>query len=155
MKDIILLLHPAFGVFAILAAVWVFVEALNASEASASRVKKVSIICAVFIWLTYLIAGYWYVFYYGPDKAIIKAGPWPFGHNFFMEVKEHIFLMLLLLATYLPIASFGKISSSNAARKVVLWISGLVVALGLSMEGAGSIISTSVKIGLLFKGQGG
>lgn len=155
MKDIILLLHPAFGVIAILTTVWVFVEALNDSEASESRVKTVSIISAVFIWLTYLVGGYWYVFYYGPDKAIIKAGPWAFGHNFFMEVKEHVFLMLLLLATYLPIASFGKISSNKAARKVVLWTSGLVVALGLSMEGAGSIISTSAKIGLLFKGQGG
>ena len=155
MKEIILLLHPAFGVLAILTTVWVFVEALNASEASESRIKKASILTAVFIWLTYIVGGYWYVFYYGSDKAIIKAGPWPFGHNFFMEVKEHVFLMLLLLATYLPIASFGKISSSKAARKVVLWTSGLIVALGLSMEGAGSIISTSAKIGLLFKGQGG
>ena len=155
MKEIILLLHPAFGVLAILTTVWVFVEALNASEASESRIKKASILTTVFIWLTYIVGGYWYVFYYGSDKAIIKAGPWPFGHNFFMEVKEHVFLMLLLLATYLPIASFGKISSSKAARKVVLWTSGLIVALGLSMEGAGSIISTSAKIGLLFKGQGG
>lgn len=155
MKDVILLLHPAFGVLAILTAVWVFVEALNASEESALRIRTVSIICAVFIWLTYLVAGYWYVVFYGPDKAIIKAGPWAFGHNFFMETKEHVFFMLLLLATYLPIASRGKISSSNGARKVVLWVSGLVVALGLSMEGAGSIISTSVKIGLMFKGQGG
>lgn len=155
MKDIILLLHPAFGVLAILTTVWVFVEALNATEASESRIKKASILTAVFIWLTYIVGGYWYVFYYGPDKAIIKAGPWAFGHKFYMEVKEHVFLTLLLLATYLPIASFGKISSNKAARKVVLWTSGLVVAIGLSMEGAGSIISTSAKIGLLFKGQGG
>jgi len=155
MKNVILLLHPAFGVLAILAAVWVFVDALNTSEASLSRIKKVSILCTVLIWLTYLIGGYWYVLYYGPDKAIIKAGPWPFGHKFFMEVKEHVFLMLLLLATYLPIASFGNIASNKGARKVVLWVAGLIVTISLSMEGAGAIISAAVKIGLLSKGQGG
>ncbi|NOY82754.1 MAG: hypothetical protein GXP31_17285 [Kiritimatiellaeota bacterium] len=157
MKEVILLLHPVFGVLAILAAVWVFVEALNVSESgsSASRLRIASVLCAVCVWLTYIIGGYWYVRYYGTDKAIIKAGPWAFGHNFFMEVKEHVFLTLVLLSTYLPIVAFGKITSNKAARKVVLWVAGLVVAIGLSMEGAGSIISTSVRIGLLFKGQGG
>ena len=154
-NNVILLIHPALGGIATLAALWVFVDTLNAREASLSRIKNISILCAVLMWLTYIIGGYWYVVHYAPEKAIIKEGPWPYAHGFFMEVKEHVFLMLLLLATYLPIASFGKISSSKAARKVVLWTSGLIVALGLSMEGAGSIISTSAKIGLLFKGQGG
>jgi hypothetical protein len=148
MKEVVLLLHPAFGVFAILSAIWVFVEALNASQTSAARLKKASVICAVFMWITYIVGGYWYVVFYGPDKAVIKAGSWAFGHNFFMETKEHVFLMLLLLATYLPIASREDVSSNKSARKVVLWITGLIVPISLGMEGAGSIISTAVRVGL-------
>jgi len=48
-----------------------------------------------------------------------------------METKEHLVIMLLLLATYLPIAAKGIIASSPPARAMVLWTSGLVVALAL------------------------
>ncbi|MGA9535476.1 MAG: hypothetical protein WBR24_06170 [Desulfobacterales bacterium] len=68
-----------------------------------------------------------------------------------METKEHVFLMLLLLATYLPIAASGKLSSSKAARKIVLWVAGLIVPISLSMEGSGAVISIAVKVALLFK----
>jgi hypothetical protein len=155
-NNVFLLIHPALGGLAMLTAFWVFVDTLNVSEASLSRIKNISILCAVLMWLTYIIGGYWYVVYYAPDKAIIKAGPWPFAHGFFMETKEHVFLMLLLLATYLPIAASGNLVTSKAARKVVLWVAGLIVPISLSMEGSGAIISIAVKIGLLFKqAQGG
>jgi hypothetical protein len=155
MENLLLLIHPATGGLATLAALWVFVDTLNVSSASEARIKNVSLICAGLMWLTYLLAGYLYVVFYAADKAIIKAGPWAFGHSFFMEVKEHVFLMLLLLATYLPIAASDRIASSSSARKIVLWVSGLIVPTSLSMEGSGAIISLAVKIGLLFKMKGG
>jgi hypothetical protein len=155
-NNVMLLIHPALGGIATLAALWVFVDTLNVSEESLARIKKVSVLCAVLMWLTYFIGGFWYVVYYAPEKAIIKGGPWPFAHNFFMETKEHVFLMLLLLATYLPIAASGNLVNSKAARKVVLWVAGLIVPISLSMEGSGAILSIAVKIGLLFKqAQGG
>jgi len=155
-NNTLLLIHPALGGLATLAALWVFVDTLNGSEASWSRVKKASIICAVLIWLTYFTGGYWYVRYYYTDKAIIKSGPWPIGHGFFMETKEHVFLMLLLLATYLPIAASNNVSASKSAQKVLLWVSGLIVPVSLSMEGSGAVISIAVKLGLLLKkAQGG
>ncbi len=95
-----------------------------------------------------------YVFYYSADKALIKAGPWAFGHDFFMETKEHVFLMLPLLATYFPISASGKLSTSKSARKIVLWVAGLIVPISLSMEGSGAIISIAVKVALLFKNVG-
>jgi hypothetical protein len=129
---------------------------LNAKEASQTRIKYISILCAALIWLTYIIGGYWYVVHYAPEKAIIKAGPWPFAHDIFMETKEHVFLMLLLLSTYLPIAASGKVAANRAARKVLLWVSGLIVPISLSMEGSGAVMAIAVKIGLLFKqSQGG
>ena len=132
-KEMILLLHPTFGVLAIIASVWVFVEALNASDANIGRLRSASVLVAILIWLAYIVGGYWYVVYYGGDKAIIKAGPWPFAHSFFMETKEHVFLMLLLLATFLPIAAYGEVVKKQVTRNLVLWTSALVVLMGLSM----------------------
>lgn len=155
MENILLLLHPALGGFATLTALWVFVDTLNAREETLSRIKKVSLLCATLMWFTYFLGGYWYLVYYAPDKAIIKAGPWPFGHAFFMETKEHIFLMLILLSTFLPIAVSNNLAGDNGARKLALWVSGLIVPLSLSMEGSGAVISIAVKLGLLLKGNGG
>ena len=63
--------------------------------------------------------------------------------------------MLLLLATYLPIAASGNLSSSKAARKIVLWVAGLIVPISLSMKAFGAIINIAVKVALFLKNMGG
>jgi hypothetical protein len=150
-KDLILLAHPTFGALGILAAVWVFVEALNAQRDNQGRIRFASLATAGFIWVSYVVGGYWYVTYYYADKARIVAGPWPFAHDFFMETKEHVFLGLLILATFLPIAAFNHLASSKGARTLVLWSSASVVLMGLAMEGAGAFISMGVKLALIAK----
>ena|ERR1035438_10230276 len=149
MNELILMAHVLFGVACLITALWVFVDALNASEANQRRIQKLSCAAAVFMWLAFLIAGYWYVFSYKVDKAIILKGPWPFAHNFFMETKEHLVILLLMLATYLPIAAAGNLATSTATRRVVLWVAGMVVVLSLMVEGHGAIIAMGVKVGLL------
>jgi hypothetical protein len=150
-QELVLMLHPTFGVLAIVASVWVFVEALNAREANQGRIRTASVLVTILMWLAYIVGGYWYVVFYGGDKEIIKAGPWPFAHAFFMETKEHVFFMLLLLATFLPIAAYGDVVRKQAARALVLWTSALVVLMSLAMEGAGAFISMGVKVALLAK----
>ena len=78
-----------------------------------------------------MIGGYWYVFSYKADKAIILKSPWPFAHSFFMETKEHLVILLLMLATYLPIAAAGHLLANKDAR------------------GEGATIAMGVKAGLL------
>jgi len=153
-NEVILLLHPTFGVLGMLAAVWVFVEALNASAPGADRMRNAARASAIFMWLSYFIAGYFYVFLYGADKAVIKAGPWPFAHNLVTETKEHVFLMLLLLATFLPIAAAGDVVRNKGVRRVVLWSSALVVLLVLFMEGSGAIMSVGAKLGYAAQAAG-
>jgi len=150
-KELILMLHPTFGVLAIISSVWVFVEALNVSNANVARLRGASVLTAILMWSAYIVGGYWYVVFYGGDKTLIKAGPWPFAHGFFMETKEHVFLMLLLLTTFLPIAAYGEVVKKQATRSLVLWTSALVVLMGLAMEGAGAFISMGVKVALLAK----
>ena len=142
--------HVLFGILGILFAVALFVDVINVNEKNSGRIKKLSLAVAVFIILAYLIGGYWYVVYYGHDRDIIKAGQWPWAHNFFMEVKEHVFFAILLLAMYLPITVYrGVPLTEKPKRNLVLGVSALIVLLGFFMEGAGGIISKGVTIGLM------
>jgi hypothetical protein len=151
MIEIILMTHVLFGMLCIIATVWLFVDALNAGEANQARIKVLSLGIAITMWLSFLIAGYWYLVYYAPDKAIILKGPWPFAHTFFMEMKEHVVIMLLLLTTFLPIVAFNNLAANKAARKVVLWVTGLIGLVAVAMDGAGALIAMGVKVALLPK----
>ena len=95
MNELILMAHVFVGVACVVTTVWVFVDVLNVSATNQHRIRAMSWAAAVFMWLAFLIAGYWYVFFYKADKAVILKGPWPFAHNFFMESKEHLVIMLL------------------------------------------------------------
>lgn len=148
MTEIILMAHVLFGMLCIIAAVWVFVDVLNASAANLGRIRVMSAAVAVFMWLAYLIGGYWYLVFYAPDKAVILKGAWPFAHSFFMETKEHVIIMLLLLTTFLPVVVSNNVAVNKAARKVALWTVGLIVLVGVAMDGAGAIIGIGVKVAL-------
>ena len=155
MSDLILFTHPTFGVLGIIAAVWVFVEALNASEANAARIRVAAFAVAVFIVLAWIFGGYWYVNFYAPQKAIILKGPWPIAHNFVMETKEHLFFIPLLLALYLPIAARDKLFSNKAARNMVLAVAALIALSGFAIEGAGALVNYGVKVAFVHTGEKG
>ncbi len=154
-KELSSMPHVVFGLFGTIAAVWVIVEALNSSEANQHRLKLASIVTTLFMWLSYLIGGWWYVVYYGAavsnsDKTIILAGPWKWSHSFFMEAKEHIFFMLILLSILLPIVTFGnQVFKDRKIRNLSIVIALTIVVLGLGMEGFGAMISKGVKMSLL------
>ncbi|NLX50509.1 MAG: hypothetical protein GXY72_00235 [Deltaproteobacteria bacterium] len=154
-KELMTMPHVIFGVFGILFALWVAVEAANSSEANQRRLKLASIGTTLFLWLTYLIGGWWYVVYYGAavsnsDKSIILAGPWKWSHSFFMETKEHIFFMLLFLSILLPIVTFrNQIFKDTKVRNLTIVIALTIVVLGLGMEGFGAMISKGIKMSLM------
>lgn len=147
--EISLMVHPTFGMMSVLAAVWVFVEALSAGEGNLGRLRRASLAVATLLWLAYVSGGYWYVVHYPADKAVITAGLWPFAHGFFMEAKEHLFFSLLLLGTYLPLAAWdSRLPEDKGARRLVRVVALLVVLLGLAMEGMGAVIGLGVRLGL-------
>ena len=148
-NDAILLAHATAGVLGTLSALWVFVEALNAREQNATRIRTIAVAVAVFMFAALILGGYWYLHFYPAERAMILKGPWPFAHNLFMETKEHLFLMTLILALYLPVAAREPLYSSPAARNMVLAVAMLIVVTGLSIEGAGAVIDHGVKVALL------
>jgi hypothetical protein len=149
MKEILLMTHVMLGVLSILVSLWAFVDALNASEGNLERIRPLSRFVPVVMTAGFLVAGYWYVNLYPADKAIILNGPWPFAHDFFMETKEHLVLMLLLLTAYLPIVASANLALNHDARRLTLWVSALIVLMGLLMEAEGGVISMGVRMGLL------
>ena len=155
MSDVILFAHPTFGVLGILASVWVFVEALNASEANRSRLRLAAFVVAGCIVLAAVFGGYWYTVFYGHEKAIILKGPWPWAHNFVMETKEHLFFVPLILALYLPIVAAKKLAVNKAARVMVIVVATLVALNSLAMEGAGAAIDYGVKVAFVHTGAKG
>jgi len=144
-----MMIHATTGVLAMLSALWLFVETLNANPVNRPRINLSATFTVALMWITYFIAGYWYVTHYGAEKAIIKAGPFPAAHGFFMETKEHIFLLLLLLATWLVIAVYRATALEGPTKTLVLWGSGLLVLGTLAMEGTGALVSLGVKVALL------
>jgi hypothetical protein len=148
-SDVILMAHSTFGVLGTLAALWVFVETLNAREDNAGRIRKAALLCAACMILTWILGGYWYVHFYPADRALILKGPWPFAHTLFMETKEHLFFITLILSFYLPIATRDKLYVGAFARKMVLCVAMLIVLSGLAIEGSGAIINHGAKVALL------
>ena len=129
-NDAILLAHAMFGVLGTVLAVWVFVETLNAQEQNAQRIRMATLAVAICMCAAWILGGYWYLHFYPAEKAIILKGPWPFAHNLFMETKEHLFLMTLILSFYLPIAARDQLHANTAARKMVLCVAILIVSHG-------------------------
>ncbi len=146
--DILLLAHSALGVIGILAALWAFVETLNASERNAQRIRRAALMAAAAMVAAWICGGYWYLHFYPADKAIILKGPWPWGHTLFMETKEHLFFITLILSLYLPIAAADLPHRDAAARRMVLWVAMLIVASGLAIEGCGAVINHAAKIAM-------
>jgi hypothetical protein len=147
--DVLLLAHAAFGASGCLAALWVFVETINARPENTGRIRAAAFATAVCMGAAWICGGYWYVHFYPPEKDLILKGPWPFAHNLFMETKEHLFFITGILAILLPVATREKLSANVAARKLVLVVATLIVVTGLMVEGAGAVIDHGVKVALL------
>jgi hypothetical protein len=147
--DVILLAHSTFGVFGTMSALWVFVETLNAREENSGRIRTAAVAVALCMIATWILGGYWYIHFYPLDKELILNGPWPFAHTLFMETKEHLFFITLILSFYLPIAASDKLYANSIARRIVLCVAMLIVLTGLAIEGSGAVINHGAKVALL------
>ena len=148
-SDLILLGHAGLGMAGSLLAGWVFFEARQASKENAARTRKLALAVAASMAAVWILGGYWYVHSYPADRALILKGPWPFAHSVFMEVKEHLFFMTLILSFYLPIAAWDRLYASAAARKMAMCVALLIALSAIAIEGAGAIIEHGAKLALI------
>ncbi len=150
-ESILLLLHPAIAVVTMLLVVWLIVS-LKCVNINERRVRMLSLSIALMMVSIWIIAGYWYVVFYGVDKAVIVKSSWSFSHSFFMETKEHIFFVVLILSLYLPLVAFrNSIANNTSAQKLLITLGVLILALMLYIDGAGAIISHGAEIAYMHK----
>lgn len=88
--------------------------------------------------LSWATAAYYYVEYYGGKvKPRILAGDMPAAHAFFMETKEHVFLLLPFLAIVIALGATYLRTHPDEGLKRATTLAALI-ALGI---GAFSVIS--------------
>ncbi len=149
-----LIAHVILGIAGVSAAYAVWLHGIK--KIPPVKFLKISSGIAFFSFIFSWIAGaYYYVAYYGAAvKPVIKAGSSPWGHNFFMEMKEHVFLLLpfLSLVVFITLLVFGeqlgKEDSSVALaplKRALSFLSGVVVILGILIAISGIGISGAIK----------
>ncbi|MGL1893054.1 MAG: hypothetical protein OCD02_15575 [Spirochaetaceae bacterium] len=139
-------LHVLFATLGIVLALFVIIKVFKVKQKSNKNIFIISCISTVSICFSYLFGGLLYVLHYGGHKAIIKASEKAWAHGIIMETKEHIFLILILLALMLP--PFVKNSDflkGKDSKKIVITTALLITILGLFMGYFGSIITGVVK----------
>ncbi len=150
-EGILLLLHPAIAVITMLLIVWLIVS-VKCQNINEARVKKLSLAIAFFMLVIWVLAGYWYVVFYSTDKSVIIQSSWSFAHKFFMETKEHIFFVVLILSLYLPIVAFkNNIATNKTAQNLIMTLGIILLTLMLYIDGAGAIISHGAEIAYMHK----
>ncbi|MHA1770072.1 MAG: hypothetical protein ACTSYL_04160 [Candidatus Thorarchaeota archaeon] len=140
--------HVFTAVLVMICAVLMFGESMWGG--SAKRLKMYGIGLIVFSASTYVLAGWWYVLYYGADKAIITAGEMAWAHTLIMETKEHIFIsgfwFTIVLGIFGYVATDEQMNNPNF-RRTIAFLSAMLVLGVLLIEGMGGIIIAGLKIG--------
>jgi hypothetical protein len=54
MFEVLVIVHALFGLLGLLAGVWVFVDALNASQSNMARIRTASLLVAVAMWVSFI-----------------------------------------------------------------------------------------------------
>ena len=87
-----------------------------------------------------------------PALAVIVKSSWDFAHKFFMETKEHIFFVVLILSIYLPIVAFkNSVATNKTAQNLIMTLGIILLILMLYIDGAGAIISHGAEIAYMHK----
>lgn len=140
----LLIVHVIIGLIGVIGSYMVVMTLLK-SQVSVRRLRITSAAAFLSYMVAWFTGGYYYWFYYGPVvKPLIKAGDYVWAHNVVMEAKEHIFLMLPILAfTVLGISlwSSDRLSTDSAFKTSVIYLASVTLALAVSMAIGGIIIS--------------
>jgi len=143
-KPVLIGLHLGFAIIGIDAFLWLLGEYAAGAKSIARKAWAAALGIVGFLG-SWIIGGYYYVVFYGPEvKPIIKAGTAPWAHAIAMEAKEHIFLFLVPLSLTLLFAVFAK---GESLRRPVAFLACLTAGIGLLIGAMGFIISAAARWG--------
>lgn len=146
-RNLIFLVQPVFGVLAAIAATWTLVEVLNNAEEGLRRAGTAALTAAALIWLSAAAATFLHFKVYGSVKG--AADSWVFAHGYVVAVREHLFILLVLAASYLPIVVCGgHLIVNRGARSLAITVSALVAVLALGIETLGALVDIETRSAL-------
>ena len=153
MVNPLILIHAICAEIGLFAFLWVLVEMLNPSETRIARAQVAALTGFAFLFFAWLIGGFYYVEVYGLHvKPLIKASDASWVHSIVMEVKEHIFLFLPILATLTAALLYKydlELINNRDARVSIVLLAGVIFLLGFSIAGMGAIISSGYRFALM------
>lgn len=153
MVNPLILIHAICAELGLFAFLWVLVEMLNPTETRIARAQTAALAGFAFLFFAWLVGGFYYVEVYGLHiKPLIKASDAKWVHNIIMEVKEHVFLFLPILATLVLALLYkydGDLTDNKDASVSIVLLSGLIFLLGFSIAGMGAIISSGYRFALM------
>lgn len=108
-----------------------------------SRLAWSAVVMFILSWAS---SAYYYVTYYGASvKPRILAGTTPAAHTFFMETKEHIFLVLPFLAISIALsATYLRANGDDELRKRTAFLTLVAFVIGVAVAASGILVSGSI-----------
>ncbi len=131
---------------------WIVVEIINGKEEGLRRARMFSAAGLILLLLSWIVGGYYYVVTYGKVvKPVILGSTYAWAHGVIMETKEHVFLLIPIMAAVVVIALFSGKSFKEMAgkgRTALGALSALVFLSSLSMALMGFLISAAARAAL-------
>ncbi|PKL15896.1 MAG: hypothetical protein CVV49_19095 [Spirochaetae bacterium HGW-Spirochaetae-5] len=148
---ILVIIHIGLGEFGGLCFLWVAVETFNRKDEGLRRAKIASTIGAISAVSSWFAGGYYYVKHYGTmvkPVLIAETSTLKWAHKIVIEAKEHIFLLIPILAVT-AFLLFFKLDSwkdlDEATSKKVAYLALLIFLMVFLMAAMGSLVSGSVR----------
>lgn len=146
------LLHAGLGDLGSLCFLWVVVELINGKQEGLRRARAVSLTGLILIFASWIVGGYYYVTTYGKVvKPVIVDSAYAWAHAIIMEAKEHIFLLIPLMAAVVVVGLFFTSNFRDIAikgRTSLALLSALVFLTGFSMAMMGFLIAVGARAAL-------
>ena len=153
MVNPLIFIHAVCAELGLFAFLWVLVEMLNPTTTRIARAQIAAVFGFAFLVFAWIIGGFYYVEIYGLHvKPLIIASDAKWVHSIVMEVKEHVFLFLPILALLTAALLYkydGELLENRDARLSIVLLAGLIFLLGFSIAGMGALISSGYRVALM------
>lgn len=109
-------------------------------------VSRIAWSAVALFFLSWATSAYYYVTYYGTAvKPRILAGATPVAHTFFMETKEHIFLVLPFVALSIALCTtYLRSNPDDGLRKSTAFLTLIALTIGVATAASGMLVSGSI-----------
>ncbi len=141
-----LVYHVLIGLSGLIALHFAYMQLIRRTPPYTLIIKAawVSVILLFASWIT---GAYYYVVHYGTAvKPRILASAYPWAHSFFMEAKEHVFILMPFLTIVFALGMHTLKRSENPTfKRALAFLGAFVLILGVFITASGIIISGAVR----------